>query len=362
MPTLYLLEPDSRLEKEYGRLLVTREDEVLLRVPIQNVSAVVIVGMAGATTQALHALLEQGTPLYLARRSGELKGRLVPATSPNLPLRQKQYEHNTDSAFAFSLAKEIVSAKIENQAVLCKRLARRMKTSEAPKNGETSEVWMPLKRAAASAKACEKMDSLLGIEGSAANAYFSLFQGAFDPEWKFNKRTRRPPKDPVNALLSLGYTFLGYAMMTALEVVGLDPYLGYFHQEEYGRPALALDLIEEFRAPVVDSLVMSLINRRLLEQKDFTKSLEAELRPERSRSHPERSRRTGEAGNNGGVYLTRTGMRVFLREFEDRLETEITLPEIGRPVSYRKLFEVQARKMAHLILGEAEKYEPFRWR
>ena len=331
MPTLYLLEPDSRLEKEYGRLLVTKEDEVLLRVPIQNVSAVVLVGMAGATTQALHALLGQGAPLFLVRRDGELLGCLTPPTCYNLPLRQAQYRRNDEPDFALALAKEIVAAKIHNQSVLAKRLARRKgqaQTSEvfpglAARAGKTSEV---------SALNCTQMDSLLGVEGAAANAYFEIYQKAFDPSWKFTKRTRRPPRDPVNALLSLGYTFLGYAMMTALEIVGLDPYLGYFHQEAYGRPALALDLIEEFRAPVVDSLALGLINRRLLQADDFEPGIRS----------PE------------GVYLTRRGMRIFVREFEDRLETKITAAHVGRPLSYRKLFEFQAHKMANLILGKVE--------
>ena len=203
---------------------------------------------------------------------------------------------------------------------------------------------MQLARAEEAAQACVQMDSLLGVEGAAANAYFGIYQKAFDPAWKFTKRTRRPPRDPVNALLSLGYTFLGYAMQTALEIVGLDPYLGYFHQEAYGRPALALDLIEEFRAPVVDSLALGLVNRRLLQADDFAKSPK------------------GEPGNGGGIYLTRRGMRIFVREFEDRLETEITAAHVGRPLSYRKLFEFQAHKMANLILGKVETYQPFLWR
>jgi len=329
MPTLYILEPDSRLEKEYGRLLVTREDEVLLRVPLQNVSAVVLVGNAGATTQALHALLAQGTPLFLARRGGDLLGCLTPPTCRNLPLRQAQYRRNDEPDFALNLAREIVAAKIHNQAVLARRLARRKGQAQTSEVFKTSEI---------SALNCAQTDSLLGIEGSAANAYFGIFQKAFEPAWGFTKRTRRPPRDPVNALLSLGYTFLGYAMMTALEITGLDPYLGYFHQEAYGRPALALDLIEEFRAPVVDSLVLGLINRRLLQADDF------------------------EPGKGGGIYLTRRGMRIFVREFEDRLESTITMPAIGRPLSYRKLFEVQARRLANVILGKEQVYRPFRAR
>ncbi|MEW6716432.1 MAG: CRISPR-associated endonuclease Cas1 [Chloroflexota bacterium] len=331
MSTLYVLEPDTRLEKEYGRLLVTKEDEVLLRVPIQKVSAVVLVGVAGATTQALHSLLRQGIPLFMVRRSGELIGRLAPPTSFNLPLRQAQYRRNQEADFAFQLAREIVTAKIHNQAVLASRLSRRKRDISV---GDLQQM----KHAKQAASTCNRMDSLLGIEGSAANAYFNVLQKSIHSDWGFTGRVRRPPKDPINALLSLGYTFLGYAMIAALEVVGLDPFLGYFHQEAYGRPSLALDLIEEFRAPLVDSLVLTLINKGLLKPDDF------------------------QTQTKGGVKLTQKGMRLFVQEFEDRLETEITLAEIGRPLSYRKIMEVQSRKMANLILGKEQSYRPFRWR
>jgi CRISP-associated protein Cas1 len=347
MPTLYVLESESRLEKEYGRLLVTREDEVLLRVPIKNVSSVVLIGTAGVTTQALQALLAQNTPLFLVRRSGELLGELIPPAGFNLPLRQAQYRRNDEPTFALDLAREIVAGKIHNQAVLAKRLVRRRRSGNSgklikPDEDSQENDWVDslaqMERAETAARACSQMDAILGIEGNAAGAYFELFRMAFDPCWKFTKRTRRPPRDPVNALLSLGYTFLGHAMTAALQVVGLDPFLGYFHQEEYGRPALALDLIEEFRAPLVDSLALTLVKKRLLQEHDF------------------------ESGGNGGVYLTRAGMRVFVREFCDRLESCVTPRSIGRPLSYRKLFEVQARSLANLILGKSSVYRPFQAR
>jgi CRISPR-associated protein Cas1 len=334
MPTLYLLEPNTRLEKEYGRLLVTQDDEVLLRVPIKNVSGVVLVGYAGATTQALHALLKQGAPLFIVARSGELLGRLAPPTAFNLPLRQAQYRRDDEAEFILKLALQIVTAKIHNQMILVQRIARRKKCA-------FGDVIERLKDSEKAASICTQMDSLLGIEGSAAKFYFEVFQKAFDPAWEFTRRTRRPPKDAINALLSLGYTILGYAAQSALEIVGLDPYLGYFHQEAYGRPALALDLVEEFRAPLVDSLVMGLINRRLLKMDDFEKLPQE---------------------NSKGVYLTRGGMRIFVREFEDRLESTVTPRSIGRPLSYRKLLEVQARRLANVILGKESVYQPFRAR
>ena len=333
MSTLYVTEPGARIEKEYRRLLVTKDDEVLLRVPLRKVTAVVLVGRAGATTPALHALLHNGIPLMLVSRTGKLLGRLRPPTAANLPLRQEQFRRNDDPAFTLTLARAIVTGKIRNQRVLARRLIRRRKL-------EAEQTVLPALQAYRQAAAqADSLPTLLGIEGQAAKRYFSVYRKAFAPEWTFEKRTRRPPKDPVNALLSLGYTFLGHALMTALEVVGLDPYLGYFHTEKYGRPALALDLVEEFRAPVVDSLVLTLVNRQNLQLDDFEPA------------------RHGE-----GLYLTASGLNTFLRKFSQKLESTVTPRQIGRPLSYRKLFEVQARKLARLIQDQAATYDPFQAR
>ncbi|NKQ35673.1 MAG: CRISPR-associated endonuclease Cas1 [Chloroflexi bacterium] len=332
MPTLYLLEPGSRLEKEYQRLLVTKDDEVLFRVPIQRVSQVVFIGRVGATTPALHALLQAEIPLLLVNRSGRLKGRLLPPTAANLPLRQEQYRRNDDTAFCLALARAVVIGKVQNQRTLALRLARRHDTIDRA-------GLAVLKESMAQAEQADSLARLLGIEGYAARLYFRTYRQAFSQAWQFQKRTRRPPKDPVNALLSLGYTFLTHSMMTALEAVGLDPYLGYFHAEKYGRPALALDLVEEFRAPVVDSLTLSLINRRWLQADDFYMD-------------------TG----SGGIYLKDRGFRIFLHNFSDKLESKIKVRELDRSISYRKLFEVQARKIARFIQGKEDVYRPFRAR
>ncbi|HFD40294.1 MAG TPA: CRISPR-associated endonuclease Cas1 [Anaerolineae bacterium] len=328
MPTLYVVEPGARIEKEYHRLLVTKEDEVLLRVPLRRVSQVVLVGRVGVTTPALHALLQAQTPLLLVRRTGALVGRLTPAMPRNLPLRQAQYRRNDDAAFCLAMTRAIVAGKLRNQRVLALRILRRRPRERAP--------LRTLRAAEKGTVQAQKVAALRGLEGMGARAYFALYRQAFDPAWRFEKRTRRPPRDPINALLSLGYTLLGHALMTALEAVGLDPYLGFFHAEKYGRPALALDLVEEFRAPFVDSLVMTLVNKRMLSPGDFEE-------------------------RGGGVYLKDRGLRLFLREFGDRLESRVTTPEVGRPLSYRKHFEVQARRVARAILGQ-ESYRPFRAR
>lgn len=333
MPTLYVIEPGARIEKEYKRILVTKDDEILMRVPLQRITQVVLVGRVGATTPALHALLRGGVPLLMVSRAGKLLGRLLPPTAANLPRRQAQFRRNEDDDFTLKLARFIVMGKIRNQRVLAQRIHRNR--SEIDAEQEVAQM----KEAMQAAAEADALDVLLGIEGQAARIYFKVYRSAFDASWAFNKRTRRPPKDAVNALLSFGYTFLGYAMMSALEIVGLDPYLGFFHAEKYGRPALALDLVEEFRAPVVDSLVLTLINRKALQEEDFEKN-------------PEKD----------GVYLTQSGLRIFFRKFSQRLESEITPRDIGRPISYRKIFEVQARKLVHFIEGSTDNYKPFRAR
>ena len=194
-----------------------------------------------------------------------------------------------------------------------------------------------LNQAIKKAEAAKGIDSLFGIEGAAAKAYYYIYKQAFNKKWQFNERNRRPPKDPVNALLSLGYTFLGFAIMASLEVAGLDPYLGYYHTEKYGQPALAMDMIEEFRTPVVDTIVFNMLQRRILTAESF------------------------EIEENG-VFLTDEGMRKFLRKFSSKLETQIKSREIKRPLSYRKLFEVQARKLANFIKGKSEVYKSYSWR
>jgi CRISPR-associated protein Cas1 len=333
MATLYVIEPGARLEKEYQRLLVTLEDQVLLRVPLQHVSQVVLVGNVGVTTPALHALLQAQTPLILVGRGGKLLGRLLPATAANLPLRQAQYRCNQDVNFQLSLARRIVAGKIRNQRVLASRLDRRRPRLQAQAALEQMGALM------LAAQQAESLESLLGVEGQAARLYFGALRGAFNPQWQFDRRTRRPPKDPVNALLSLGYTFLGHALQAALEVVGLDPYLGFFHAEKYGRPALALDLVEEFRAPLVDSLTLTLVNHKILTPDDF------ELEPQ-----------------SGGYFLKHAALRLFLEHFSRRLEAQVLVRTIGRELTYRKLFEVQARKLAAVVKGESEAYTPFRAR
>ncbi len=328
MATLYVTEQGARIEKEYRRLLVTKEDEVLLRVPLSRVSDVVLVGWTGATTPALLALLDAGIELAFVSRSGTLRGRLTPPMAKNIPLRHKQYQRALDDGFCLEIGRAIVGGKLRNERTLARRLCRDHAEID---DGTIEQIASAIKQV----DDAPELGTLRGLEGVGARAYFQVFRQAMPAEWGFEKRVRRPPGDPVNAMLSLGYTLLGHNMMTALEVVGLDPYDGFFHADKYGRPALALDLVEEFRSVIVNSVVLTVVNKRILTPDDF--------RP----------------GDKGGVLLRRSGLREFLSQYTDRLQTEVIHPLAGRRLTYQKCFEVQARLMRKVIEGEAEVYLPF---
>lgn len=328
MPTLYVTEPGARVEKEYHHLLVTLEDRVLMRVPLGRVSEVVLVGPVGVTTPALLALLEAGVGLSLVSRTGQLRGRLVPPTPRNIPLRRRQYERAQDPAFCLEVARAIVGGKLRNQRTLARRICRRRKGDEAAVDELTRTIQQ--------VDDAPDLASLRGLEGAGARAYFRVLRGALRAEWAVDKRTRRPPGDPVNALLSLGYTLLTQSAMSALEVVGLDPYEGFFHADKYGRPALALDLVEEFRSVIVDSVVLTVVNKCILSPDDFV------------------------PGPEGGVVLSRSGLRDFLAQYSARLETAVIHPTVERRLTYRKCLEVQARLLREVVEGKRESYLPFR--
>jgi CRISPR-associated protein Cas1 len=324
---LYVVEQGARIEKEYRRLLVVKQDEVLLAVPAANVDGVVLVGNVGVTTPAMQALLEAGVRLWLVDRLGRMRGQLVPASGRNIPLRHSQYRCATDPEFCLRIARSIAGGKLRN----CRTMARRISRSHAVDARLFARMTLAIGRVATATSLAE----LRGAEGEGARCYFAALRGALRDEMSFERRTRRPPRDPANALLSLGYTLLTQDLISACEIVGLDSYDGFYHSDKYGRPALALDLVEEFRSVIVDSVVLNLVNRRRLTNRDF------------------------EAEADGGIMLNRKGLRTFFRAYAARLNTSIQVPGVDHPLTYQKLFEVQARKLRKVIEGSEESYAPY---
>jgi CRISPR-associated protein Cas1 len=328
---MYVTEQGARIEKEYRRVLVTKHDEKLLAAPLGRVSEVVLVGRVGATTPALLMLLDAGIPLSFVTRTGKLRGRLSPPSAKNLPLRHAQYDRARDPEFCLAVSRAIVNGKLCNSRALAYRIRR-------ARPGIAARWLERIEQAVQAVVEADDLDTLRGIEGAAAKAYFQVLREALRPEMTFEKRTRRPPRDPANALLSFGYTLLTQNLMAACEVVGLDPYDGFFHADKYGRPALALDLVEEFRGPVVDSVVQLVINKRIVGPDDFSE------------------------GRGGGIYLSDRGLRKFLRQYAHRLNTSILHPYYDRRLTYQRVFEVQARLLVKTIQGELDTYRPFRVR
>lgn len=329
MPTLYVTEPGARIEKEYRRVLVTNpDDEVLMSAPLTHVSEIVLVGSVGVTTQAMLALLDAGVSFSIVSASGKLRGRLVPPSEGNIFLRRLQYERGNDKSFCLNIARSIALGKLRNQRTLARRMCR-------SHPGISTEDIEQITRAIKDAEKESDLNSLRGQEGRGAKRYFRIFRAALNPDWDFEKRTRRPPADPVNAILSFGYSLLTQNLMTALEVAGLDPYEGFFHADVYGRPALALDLMEEFRALIVDSTALTLVNKRILTPEDFLSSPE------------------------GGYTLKQPALKKFLTQYIARLQTEVVHPLAGRAITYQKCFEVQAWQLRHVVEGKTDEYQPF---
>jgi CRISPR-associated protein Cas1 len=327
MPNLYLTEQGAVVRKRSDRLVVEKEGKVLLEVSCLKLEAVLIYGNVQVTTQALAELLDHGIELAFLSHSGRLRGQLTPPKARNVPLRFKQYELAHATAFCLELAREIVGAKIESSVAVLKRF--RSNHPEALPVAEVAES----EGAVESARRAITLEALRGVEGSAAARYFGAFRAMVPPAYEFDGRNRRPPRDPVNALLSLGYVLLGNELSSLLDGMGFDPYVGFYHQIDYGRPSLALDLLEEFRAALVDRWSAGLLNLRLLQKADF------QITP------------------NDGVRLTHEALKRYFAAYEEEMER--TFEVEGQEVSFRDLFRRQAERLARALV-QGEVYRSFR--
>lgn len=333
MPNLYVTEPGARVEREYNRIVVSKDGEVLLDVPALKVSQVVLVGRVGVTTPALHMLLERDIDLVLLNTCGEFQGRLIGDRNHNTALRRAQYRQADNPGFGLMVARGVVRGKLWNSRVRCLRVAAAHGLPAARKSAER------LRDLLGQLPQAETIASVRAIEAQGARAYFSAVRAHLRPQWEFPSRQRRPPPDPVNLLLSAAYTLLTEAVYSAVILAGLDPYCGFYHTERWGRPALVLDLMEEFRPLIADSVVLTLLNKGMLTARDF--------RP----GSPERP-----------VNLDLEDYRTVLRVFGERLRTRVTLPRLNRRTTYHRLLEVQARALAAAIEGRRNEYQPFRSR
>ncbi len=328
MPTLYVTEQNAILRKTGDRLIIEKDDEVLLEVPCLKLDTVLLFGNVQFTTQAAAEMLDHGIEMAMLSMNGRLRGQLTPPKAKNVYLRMGQYDLARSEERCLAIAREIVSAKIENSVAVLRRY--RANHPEAI----DEEALAPLDRAAQEAQAAASIDSLRGIEGSAAAAYLKLLAATVPEELAFQGRSRRPPRDPVNSLLSFGYVLVGNELQSLLDAMGFDPYIGFYHQLDYGRPSLALDLLEDLRAPLVDRFAVKVLNKGTLKAEDFVSSPQ------------------------GGVYLGQEGKRTFFAAWERELTSPFAVGE--EKMSFREVFRLQAGRLARAV-QDGEPYEAFRY-
>lgn len=334
---VYLDTQGLRVGRSGMVLQVKERDRLVQEIRINEICQLNLMGNIQISTQAVQWLCESEIPVCYFSQGGWFYGITTGLCTKNVFLRQRQFATAQETWFGRTLAQKLVAGKIRNQRTFL------LRNHIEPR----ARVLAEMKQMAERAEACSSMEELLGLEGNAARLYFGCFDGFIKVEndgghhhgnggftFDFEGRNRRPPLDPVNALLSLGYSMLARDFTIACYAVGFDPMMGYYHQPRFGRPSLALDLMEPFRPLIVDSAVVSAINTRMVVSRDFINA-------------------------SGAVILTAEGRKAFYRSYELRMDALVTHPLFEYRVSYRRLLEIQARLLAKVLEGEIGSYPVF---
>lgn len=338
--TLYVQTPEAQVRLDHDTLVVEIGKQPPIRVPILHLHGVVLFDRARMTGSALRRCAAEGCSVSLLDYRGRFGGRFVGPTSGNVLLRVAQHDALRDSSRTAEIARRFVGAKIRTSRAVLMRAARNLHSEEAA--ARVRSAAERIRDALEKLNAVGGLDEIRGVEGDAAREYFSAFGtliSAPKKEFSFTVRTRRPPRDRVNAMLSFAYALIMGECVTALETVGLDPQVGYLHALRPGKQALALDLMEEYRAGWGDRLVLTLINRR-------------QIRPE----HFEPRDALG-----GSVQLTEAGRRALITAFRERALRPVRHDVLARPIPLGLVPFVQARLLARHLRDFETPYIPFTW-
>lgn len=325
---LYVQEQGAIVTKNGEEIEIRNRGSTIATAKFFETSSVSLFGNVQVTTQAIRELCQRGTPVCHLSYGGWLYGITSGMMHKNVLLRQKQYRTADGKEKSLLIARRFVCAKIRNCRTMLRRNCKNPQQAALEELARLSDLCLN----------ASSLDELLGIEGAAGRVYFAHFADMIKTDenfgFDFHSRNRRPPKDPVNALLSFAYSLLASTTTIVVLNVGFDPYLGFFHQPRYGRPSLALDLMEEFRPLIADSSVISALNNKEITPDDFEK-------------------------NGGSVALKSDSRKKMIRCYERRLETQISHPLFGYSISYRRVLEVQARLLARTLSGEIKEYPMF---
>ncbi len=328
--TLYVLEQGCEIRRCGERLIVEREGKELESVPVDKLDLVMVFGNSSVTTPATQLCLLEGVPIAYLSALGRLYGMAEAFEAESVATEAAQFMRAADPDFPLELAKAFVRGKIANARVIVKRLARHRP------NTTLRDRQLALRESAWRVKSAKTLNELRGIEGAAGHNYFVALQQALPSEWRFTGRNRQPPRDPINVLLSFGYTLLARNVHALLRARRLNPMVGFLHPARPGHPALVSDLMEEFRPIVVDALVLDLALHRRLTPDDFASSEEPE----------------------GGCRARPAALRTFIHAFERKMRTTIRHPASREPLDYRRCIDRQAVALARLMRDPSAEYVP----
>ncbi|WP_195572571.1 type I-C CRISPR-associated endonuclease Cas1c [Paenibacillus sp. 1001270B_150601_E10] len=337
--TLYITQQDIYLSLDGDNIMLTREQEKLGRFPLHNIESIVSFGYTGASPALMGYCADRNIAITFLTMSGRFLARVIGQSKGNVVLRKKQYLLSEDETMSTKIARNFIVAKIYNHKWMIERMTRDypMRIDVA----EFKDISQHLSSSMLEVRACEDLERLRGLEGQAAVSYNRGFGKMIlqqTDDFYFHSRSRRPPLDNVNAMLSFAYTLLANDTASALEAVGLDAYVGFLHRDRPGRASLALDVMEELRGVYADKFVLTLINKRIVNKDDFFKK------------------------ENGAVLLTEEARKKFLAAWQNKKQEKMMHPYLGEKISWGLVPHSQALLLARYLRNDLDEYPPFLWK
>ncbi|OMH23730.1 type I-C CRISPR-associated endonuclease Cas1 [Bacillus thuringiensis serovar londrina] len=337
--TLFITQPDVYLSLDGDNIVLLKEKEKIGRLPLHNLESIVSFGYTGTSPALMGYCAEKNISLVFLTMYGQFRARVIGKSKGNVILRKKQYRISEDEVISAKIACNFIVGKIYNNKWIIERMTR-----DYPLRIDVDQfkaISQHLSSIILEVRECEDLERLRGLEGQAATSYNKLFNQMIlqqKEDFYFNRRSRRPPLDNVNAMLSFAYTLLANDMTSALEGVGLDAYVGFLHRDRPGRVSLALDVIEELRGVYADKFVLSLINKRVINKGDFFQK------------------------ENGAVIMTDEARKKFITAWQNKKQEKITHPYLGEKISWGLVPHAQALLLARYLRNDLDEYPPFLWK
>ncbi len=335
---IYVTSPDAYLSLEGETIVIKRDNQTAVHLPLHNIENILCFGYAGASPALMASCAERNIGIAFLSPYGRFLARVIGRTKGNVLLRKRQYLLSEDNEASVELGSSFLIGKIYNSRKVIERATR--DHALVVDVGELNEASLSLKVLVRSLKDCRNINDLMGFEGNAARVYFGVFNHFIlhqKQSFFFTERSRRPPLDNLNALLSFFYTILASEVLSALESVGLDPYVGFLHQDRPGRPSLALDLMEELRPIFADRLALTLINRKQIHPDGFIQK------------------------ESGGIIMNDITKKTVLTAWQEKKKEEIMHPFLREKIEFGLIPYVQALLLARHIRGDLDAYPPYFW-